>query len=121
MEELEIIQRMWQLMDDFYILDDDDNPILCKDVKVWAAFLKKSSNKLVSKTKIPPSKEATEVSTVFLGMEHGERDGKPLLWETLVFGGPFDEEMERYASKQEAIEGHLRMVDKVRGKSGDSS
>ena len=41
-------------------------------------------------------------------------NGPPELWETLVFGGPLNLEMERYATREEALAGHERMVGRVR-------
>lgn len=57
-----------------------------------------------------------EVSTVFLGFSHGHDKGKPILFETLVFGGEHDGYMLRYTSWDEAISGHeevCRMINKV--------
>jgi len=53
------------------------------------------------------------VSTVFLSVVHGHRDGKPVLYETMVFGdGSWGEvgEVLRYTSREEAIAGHQRTV-----------
>lgn len=36
----------------------------------------------------------------------------PIVFETLVFGGPFSDEMDRYCTWAEAVEGHARMVEK---------
>lgn len=55
------------------------------------------------------------VSTVFLVLDHGhEEGGRPLLFETLVFGGKLEGEMERYSTYEEAEKGHVRMVKRVR-------
>jgi hypothetical protein len=35
--------------------------------------------------------------------------GPPVLWETFVFGGVLDGEMQRYTSKADALAGHQRM------------
>ena len=56
------------------------------------------------------------VSTVFLGIDHGHgMTDEPLLFETMVFGGPHDGEMDRYATWDEAMAGHAAMVAKVLG------
>ena len=58
----------------------------------------------------------SEVSTVFLGFSHGHDKGKPILFETLVFGGEHDGYMLRYTSWDEAISGHEEvciMINKV--------
>lgn len=52
------------------------------------------------------------VSTIWLGVSHGERDGKPLLFETMVFhkrktNAPI--RCVRYVTEQEAIRGHEQM------------
>ena len=53
------------------------------------------------------------VSTVFISLDHSFGDGPPLLFETLVFGGPLDDECERYSTKAEAEEGHTKWVQRV--------
>ena len=54
------------------------------------------------------------VSTVFLGLDHRWfGDGPPLVFETMVFGGEFDHEQERYGSWAAAEAGHKRWVKKV--------
>ncbi len=56
------------------------------------------------------------VSTVFLGMDHNLfGGGEPILYETMVFGGLLDSEMERYATKEQAQVGHESMVNLVKG------
>jgi hypothetical protein len=55
------------------------------------------------------------VSTVFLGINHQWGDGPPLLFETMVFGGEFDQEQERYSTYEEAEAGHARWVAAVKG------
>jgi hypothetical protein len=49
------------------------------------------------------------VSTVFLGLDHGY-GGPPIIFETMIFGGPHDKYQERYSTWQEAEEGHRRAV-----------
>ena len=59
----------------------------------------------------------SSVSTVFLGLDHGFR-GKPILFETLVMGGPCDQDGDRYSTWAEAEEGHARFLLKVRAAQG---
>lgn len=47
-----------------------------------------------------------KVSTVFLGLNAGFGGGPPLIFETMVFGGPLDEYIERYATEEQALIGH---------------
>lgn len=55
------------------------------------------------------------ISTVFLGLDHSfDESGPPILFETMVFGGPLDEEQVRYATWDEAVAGHAAMVQRVK-------
>jgi hypothetical protein len=57
--------------------------------------------------------EAT-ISTVFLGLDHGLLQSRPLLFETMVFEGELDSMMDRYGTWNEALEGHAAIVAAVR-------
>jgi hypothetical protein len=51
-----------------------------------------------------------EVSTVFLGVDHGHtEEGSPILFETMVFGGPDGGRQWRYATWEEAEKGHMEV------------
>lgn len=61
----------------------------------------------------------SRISTVFLVIDHGFSsrwdDGEltgppPILFETMVFGGICNEECRRYATREEAVKGHKKMV-----------
>jgi len=57
----------------------------------------------------------SDVSTVFLQLDHSFTGRPPpLVFETMVFGGPLDGECERYATWDEAEMGHARMIARVR-------
>lgn len=47
------------------------------------------------------------VSSVFFGINHQFREGDPILFETMIFGGEFDRFQWRYHTLKEAKEGHL--------------
>jgi hypothetical protein len=66
--------------------------------------------RIVAKTQLGD----VEVSTVFLGLDHAWGYGPPLLFETLIFGGPYDGEMDRYSTWDEATAGHERFVAALR-------
>lgn len=55
----------------------------------------------------------TVVSTVYLAIDHSWGDGPPLIFETMVFGGKYDREQERYSTEAEALAGHARWVEKA--------
>lgn len=97
-------------MSDQYILNGK-KPIRCNSIDKWAKWFG-SSDRLVKKS----THGDAVVSTVFLGLDHGigGQGTKPLLFETMVFGGKYDEECERYTTWDEAVEGHKNMVKKVK-------
>jgi hypothetical protein len=92
-----------------YILDKDEN-VVEVTYGEWCEWI--VENRRVARTEINPD---VYVSTVFLSMDHGyDEEGPPILFETLVFGGPMNEEIWRYSTKKEALEGHKRTVRQVR-------
>jgi hypothetical protein len=92
-----------------YILDENHN-IAPVDWGTWAKWYKESERH-VGLTRVG----GVEVSTVFLSDDHNFGDSdRPVLFETLVFGGELDGERERYCTWQEAEAGHEAMVARVR-------
>ena len=56
------------------------------------------------------------ISTVFLAINHNfSCQGEPILFETMVFGGRYDLEQERYTNWEKAEAGHNRWVEKIMG------
>lgn len=55
-----------------------------------------------------------EVSTVFLRLNHNFGEGPPLVFETMIFGGPLGGEGRRYQNRystwDEAVSGHARAL-----------
>lgn len=96
-------------MSDKYILNGH-KAVACDDLMKWAKWYE-TVDRHVAKTDIS---DEVNVSTVFLGLNHNYGDGEPVLFETMVFGGELDEEMERYSTWEEAKEGHKRWVDKFK-------
>lgn len=87
------------------------------------ALLRADPNyRFVAKTTITDGSDVNtsyHVSTVWLGLDHNLDDGPPLIFETMVFGGPSDDEdqddrdeheTERYATYSDAEQGHRRYV-----------
>ena len=54
------------------------------------------------------------VSTVWLGLNHSFGEGPPLIFETMIFGGPHDEYQDRYSTEEDALAGHKRVVAALR-------
>lgn len=71
----------------------------------WGIMFEKASERTVAKTTFGD----VTVSTVFLGIDHSFGDGPPLLFETMIFGGEFDDDLRRYETWSEAEQGHQEM------------
>jgi len=50
-----------------------------------------------------------EVSTVHIVFNHRFSDGPPLIFETMIFGGEYDQHQWRYSTLDDALEGHQRV------------
>lgn len=85
-----------------YILDEHGNAIEEPDLIKWATWFE-TADRHVAEDKIGD----VRVSTVFRGIDHRFNSaGKPVLWETIIFGGPHDEYQDRYTSLGDAKKGH---------------
>jgi hypothetical protein len=98
-----------------WILDAENHTVEV-DLITWAMWLENGGNRIVAYTQITSE---IEVSTVFLGLDHrffGE--GPPILFETMIFGGPLNYEQWRYSSYDDAQTGHTAAVRKARAAIG---
>lgn len=72
----------------------------------WAVGFEESDRK-VARTHI----NDIQISTVWLGLDHNYgANGPPLIFETMIFGGPYDEYQARYSTEKEALAGHVKAV-----------
>ena len=95
-------------MVDWYVLD---GKIPRKTQDTWEAmafYLDRYKRCIVSETV-----GECIVSTVFLALDAGIDDDKPILFETMVLGGPLHYVMKRYCTYDEAEAGHKAMVKRV--------
>lgn len=53
------------------------------------------------------------VSTVWLGLDHDYLTGVPVIFETMTFGEPWNNEMARYSTELDAMRGHLSTVQRL--------
>ena len=95
-----------------YILNEHGEPVREDDFWKWGRWFE-TAHRHVADEIIGGAR----VSTVFLGIDHGYNfDGRPpVLWETMVFGGPCDQEQERCAGSREQAEAmHAAVACRVR-------
>ena len=95
-----------------YILDERGEPVPA-DTLTWGVWFETANDKRrVAWTTL----KNCHISTVFLGLDHSfspmndPLTYKPVLWETMVFGGKYDKELRRYRSREAAEAGHAEMV-----------
>jgi len=87
--------------------DSDGNAVMTDDAEVWARWYETADRRL-AETSIC---RGCSVSTVFLGIDYRFLDdGPPVLWETMVFGGPLDRGQWWYCSRNDALRGHELVV-----------
>lgn len=95
-------------MKDLYF-DKQGQPI---DSEKWRELLKGKDYKIIKQTELENGKW---VSTVWFGLNHNLGEGKPLIFETMVFpekGKYSDLDCERYSTLEEALKGHEEMIKK---------
>ena len=102
-----------------YILVDKV-AVLEPDQSKWLEWFRKD-NKRVTYSKIfkSPNSRPVKVSTVFLGIDHSHchfvaRKRVPMLFETMIFGGSLDQELERCSTWEEAEKMHEEMCERVK-------
>lgn len=104
-------------MSDLYILKGKEI-IVEPDVLAWGKYFS-SNNRRIKKgyfglTCGYDSISDVIVSTVFLGVDHQFGEGMPILFETMVFGGEYDEDQERCSTYDEALKMHYRVCEAVK-------
>ena len=92
-----------------YILEGRE-PVPCEDLFKWGAWFESAKRHVADDTI-----GDVRVSTVFLALDHSFREGRPQLFETMVFGGPLDGLCERYATWDEAEQGHRAVLAQIKG------
>lgn len=95
----------------YYILDAENLVVRAAGLLEWGRWFE-DANRHVGYTGITSE---CRVSTVFLGIDHRHHGrGPPLLFETMIFGGPLDQRQWRYSSWDDADAGHRAAVRKAR-------
>lgn len=93
-------------MNSIYYKLEDKKVVACKPQE-WGFV---TTDRRVALEKFGP----VTVSTVFLGLDHSFGGKVPLVFETMVFEGPLDGQMDRYSTWDQAETGHRKMVEKVK-------
>lgn len=88
----------------------------------WAKLFEDFDYKVIKQEKLP---SGGKVSTVWLGLDHQYGEGKPLIFETMVFSKKKKQkifgkdymmgeelDVDRYSTLEEALAGHKKMFKK---------
>ena len=98
---------------DRYILDGHE-PIRCQELATWAAWMESPHRLLQDSQFIDSAHNRVRVCTTFLGADVNFGDGDPVLFETMILGGPCDRALYRYCTWEEAEEGHNSIVERCK-------
>jgi hypothetical protein len=82
-------------------------PVGVDDFFEWARIFEDYASRNVAQEVVDYH---SRISTVFLGLDHNFGSGPPLLFESLIFGGPLGDEQRRYSTYDEAERGHAELV-----------
>ena len=86
-----------------------DGVFQCEDLMEWGQWFD-SNDRAIARD----HRSGVRISTVFLAMDHiltfEDPSAKPILWETMIFGGPLDGSQWRYDSLEQAKKGHRDAV-----------
>jgi hypothetical protein len=94
-------------MSRWYILNNNNKPIPASTLEAVKWLEEGSDRRTVKRDEIGD----IIVSTVFLQLDHSwTPGGKPVLWETMIFGGEHDQYQERYTSHKDALKGHEKAL-----------
>ncbi len=97
-----------------YILDEKGNAVEETDLFKWSAWFETSDvSRILKQEKVG----RVMVSTVFLALDYDfffHPKKKPILWETMIFGGKRDKEQYRYRSKISALRNHKKIVEEIK-------
>lgn len=81
-------------------------------IEIWCLAFQK--NRIVEQTHLGD----IFISTVFLGLDHNfsfSKNNKPILFETMIFGGVANDFQERYETYEQAEQGHKKACEMVLG------
>lgn len=88
-------------------LDENNNVIPTDDAMRWGRWFEVNrERRTVKREKVGDS----EVSTVFMGLDHSFGEGPPLWFETMIFGGVHDSWQQRCETWAEAVVMHAEGV-----------
>jgi len=84
------------------------------DMYEWGRLFSDTSGRIIGRTELPGG---VHISTVWIGIDHSFGQGPPLIFESMVFGPDSSRDLDcmRYATREQAEEGHSVLVTRWTG------
>jgi hypothetical protein len=90
-----------------YVLDVEGQPLRVDDLIAWAEWFEYADKTIA----LDHQEGDVRISTIFLGLDlRMFSEGPPLLYETMIFGGPHHLYCRRASTKAEALQCHRDAV-----------
>jgi len=97
----------------YYVLRNR-TPVPVHNPLEWARAFETGDRRVALDVIEQPDADPVTVSTVFIGVDHNwSPKGPPLVFESLVFGGPLEGHMYRYSTWEKAAAGHKILTDEA--------
>jgi hypothetical protein len=94
----------------FWALDGEGNPVPLSEREAWRAMV--GDDRILLQSRV----SGWLISTIFLGIDYGHGwTEQPILFETMIFGGPRDGWLRRSCTRDEALAAHSYALALVEG------
>ena len=96
----------------WYILDNNNKPVPKPTMEAAEWMEENLERKKVAYDELKDlNGDDIRVSTVFLGLDHSWNSKELVLWETMIFGGEYDQGYQkRYTTYEHALKGHQEAI-----------
>lgn len=96
---------------DFYIIRD--NEIIKTTEKQWTRFLNRRDMTEITHVAYDQI-NGVDVMTAFDGMDDTQNPDAPMIWATNIYCGARNGERHTYATREDAIAGHNKIVEEIK-------
>lgn len=91
-------------------------PVYTEDILEWGRYIGRAVRRSERHVGHIEMKKGIFISTLFLGMDQEFTGGRaPLLFETMIFGGRYDHNIDRYSNWEQAERGYKKWIAIIKG------